>query len=83
VTASEKLRALDVKPELISLSAHPALAALDVVDANVFAQLFNVLPQLVAVVEAAERIPPWPAAGTQKPRRKLAEALAALEKALP
>jgi len=57
MSASEKLKALDVKPELISLSAHPDLSALDVVDAKTFARLFNALPQIVAVVEAAEAVP--------------------------
>jgi hypothetical protein len=44
--------------------------------------VLDALPFLIPVVEAAENIPPWPAAGTQKPRRKLAEALTALREHL-
>jgi hypothetical protein len=44
--------------------------------------LANALPQIVAVVEAAENVPMWPAAGTKSSRVALAQALAALDEAL-
>ena len=78
MSASEKLKALDVKPELISISSHPDLPALDVVDAKLFARLFNALPQIVAVVEAAEQVM------ERRPEtsRPIPDALAALDEAL-